>query len=92
MKLYRLKLAEGVKEAIQRLPGNIRQRVKRLLDALRRNPKPDIATELRGELTGRYRIRLGHWRVVYHVDDEVITVTVLKVGMKEGPEFYHDLD
>jgi mRNA interferase RelE/StbE len=92
MKLYRLRLEEGVKEAIQRLPGNIRQRVKRTLDDLRRNPKPEIATELRGELKSHYRIRLGHWRIVYHVDDEVITVTVLKVGMKEGPEFYHDLD
>jgi len=85
-------LEEGVKEAIERLPGNIRQRVKRTLDDLRRNPKPESATELRGELRDRYRIRLGHWRIVYHVDDEIITVTVLKVGMKVGPEFYYDLD
>ncbi len=90
MKLYRLRLEEGVKEAIQRLPGNIRQRVKHLIDDLRRNPRPANATELRGELRGRYRIRLGDWRIVYKVEDEIITVTVIKVGMKEGPTFYTD--
>jgi mRNA interferase RelE/StbE len=91
MKLYRLRFEEGAKEAIQRLPGNMRQRVKRLIDDLRRNPRPTNAAELRDELKGRYRIRLGHWRIIYRVDDEIVTVTVIKVGMKEGPEFYTDV-
>jgi mRNA interferase RelE/StbE len=83
---------EQVKQAIGRLPGNLRQRVKRILQDLRRNPRPPIAEDLRAKLAGHYKIKLGDWRIVYHIDDDVVVVIVLKVGKKSGPEFYQNIN
>jgi mRNA-degrading endonuclease RelE of RelBE toxin-antitoxin system len=49
------------------------------------------ARELR-DRPGYYRIRLNGWRVIYQVDDEAQTVTILRVRRKIGPETYEDLD
>lgn len=38
--LYRLKISKEVQRQIDRLPGNIRQRVRRMIAELAYNPKP----------------------------------------------------
>jgi mRNA-degrading endonuclease RelE of RelBE toxin-antitoxin system len=54
-------------------------------------PKPVAAKELR-DRPGYYRIRLDGWRIIYRVDEEGETVTVLRVRRKTGPETYQDLE
>jgi mRNA interferase RelE/StbE len=90
MKVYQLDIARGVRRQVEGLPGNVRQRVKREIAKLAFNPRPSYAEELRGNLAGRYKIRLDQYRLVYRIDDEVAVVEVLKAGKKhEG--FYDDL-
>lgn len=91
MNAYRLRLSRSVKRQVDRLPGNVRQRVRRLIDSLSQNPRPDNAKELRN-LPGRYRIRLNGWRVIYKVDDNTLQVIILAVKYKRGPETYMRLE
>ena len=88
---YRLKLEVEVHKTIEALPGHIRQRVKRLLDSLRLDPRPANAIEMRGDLVGHYRIKFDQWRIVYKIDDDVLLIEVLKIGTKHGPEFYEEI-
>ena len=90
--LYRLKLDRHVQHQIDRLPGHVRQRILRLLDALRGQPRPPEAKPLRGNHADKLQITLDVWRVVYRVDDVFVIVEVLKVGEKHGPEFYAGLE
>lgn len=91
MKVYQIDIALSVRRQIEELPGNIRQRIKREIAKLAFNPRPENAKELRGSLTGRYKIRLDHYRLVYRVDDDAVTVVILKAGMKHDG-FYDNLD
>ena len=91
MKPYRLRINRNVKRQVDRLPGHVRQRVRRLINSLAQNPRPDNAKELRN-LPGRYRIRLNGWRVIYKVDDDALQVIILAVKYKRGPEIYQNLD
>jgi mRNA interferase RelE/StbE len=91
MKQYRLEFRQGVRKIIDQLPGHLRQRIKRILQALRTNPQPSSAEAMRGELAGCYKISLGAWRLVYEIDDDVLVVLMLKLGRKIGPEFYQDI-
>lgn len=68
----------------------MKSRVKKELARLTLNPRPDHAIELRSH-PNYYRIRLDTYRIVYRVEDELILVIVLKVGRKQGPEFYSDI-
>lgn len=78
---------------IDRLPGHVRQRVRRAVLDLRENPEPDSAIQLRHDLgSGReiWRLRLDTWRVVYVLDREWDSVYVLAVR-KRPPYQYEDL-
>ena len=88
-KKYRLKFEEGVLHDIDRLPGNVRQRVRRTITGLVDNPKPSGVIELRDK-PGWYRIRLDDWRILYQIDEGDLIVFIVKVGIKKGPEFYED--
>lgn len=91
MKVYQIDIARSVRRQIEALPGNIRQRIKREIAKLAFNPRPENAKELRSSLTGRYKIRLDHYRLVYRVDDDAVIVMILKAGMKHD-RFYDDLE
>jgi mRNA interferase RelE/StbE len=88
---HRIRLTEAAKKELRRLPGHLRQRARRLVDALASQPRPAGAIELR-DLPGRYRLRLDGWRIIYRVDDECQTVTLLTVRRKVGPETYDGID
>lgn len=90
-KKYQLDFRKGVLHEIERLPGHFRQRVKQIIRGLVDDPRPAMAEELHGDLQGYYKIKLGDWRIVYHIGDEILVVTVMKVGKKEGPEFYRQV-
>jgi mRNA interferase RelE/StbE len=78
------------------LPGNIRQRIKRLFDDLGANPRPDSSMPLDvSELnvpsgTEIRRIRLEHWRVLYAVNDQQKWVWALGI-YRRPPYEYEDL-
>ena len=58
-------------------------------EALALDPRPRGAAPLRGRLGGLYRIRVGDYRVAYHVDDGEGVVTVVAVGPRGG--FYESM-
>lgn len=64
---------------MERMPGHVYQRVKRIIEALRDDPRPVYAERLRGD-ADRYKIVVGHYRIVYAVEDEILRVLVLNVG------------
>jgi mRNA interferase RelE/StbE len=88
---YKIKVTETAEKELRRLPGNVRQRARRMVSILAGDPRPSGAKELR-DRPGRYRLRLDGWRVIYRVDDEDETVTVLRVRRKVGPETYEDTE
>jgi addiction module RelE/StbE family toxin len=43
---------------------------------------PANASELEDELAGFWRIRLDDYRIIYSIDDEVVTVEIVRVGQR----------
>ena len=85
--MYRVKIPKTVHHEIERLPGNIRQRVKKTIAGLAFEPRPPNAGELEDELAGFWRIKLEDHRIIYSIDDDVITVEVVRVT-KRTPKTY----
>ena len=88
---YRISYTGAARKDVRRLPGNYRQRIRRLIEALPREPRPQNAKELR-DMPNRYRIRVERWRVIYRVDDDDMQIIILRVRQKTGPETYRDID
>ena len=79
---------------IKDLPGHMRQRVKRAIDALADNPRPADSKALNAPEDLPYevcRLRLDKWRVLYAVTEEDNAIDVLAVR-KRPPYDYGDLE
>jgi len=55
--------------------------IKNAIAELADNPRPYGYKKLKGEEA--YRIRVGDYRVIYEIDDDVILVTVVSVGHRK---------
>jgi mRNA interferase RelE/StbE len=87
---YHLSISKDVQREIDRLPGNIRQRVRRVIAGLSNNPRPLVAKAMEDELAGYYRIRLDDYRIIYTIDDDVVLVEVIRV-IKRTAKTYEGL-
>jgi mRNA interferase RelE/StbE len=85
---YRLVLHRDAVGEIRKLPAEIRERVKRTIDALEEVPVPPRAARLRGRANA-YRIRVGNYRILYEVHATEIVVYV--IGIAHRKEVYKRL-
>ena len=98
MASYHVQLSARADTEIRRLPGNFRQRVIRTLRNLEHTPQPtasiqldlaDSSIPLTADMEVR-RIRLEEWRIVYLIEHEIQSITILTVR-KRPPYQYEDL-
>lgn len=87
---YRLSLSREVYRTINRLPGNVRQRIRRVIAGLAENPRPDSAKAMEADLESYYRIRVNDYRIIYTIDDDVVLVEIIRV-VRRTPRTYEDL-
>ncbi|MEM7530662.1 MAG: type II toxin-antitoxin system RelE/ParE family toxin [Chloroflexota bacterium] len=91
---FELDIKPSAWQELKRLPGNVRQRIRRAISDLAVNPYPSQSIQLNykssnGELR---RLRIGNWRIVYSViDDDYQIVAIL--GIRRRPPYdYSDLE
>ncbi len=78
---YSLKIKKSAFKEIQRITKTERTRIIQAIDQLALNPH--IGRQLKGELTGLRRIRVGHYRVIYEINNTEVTVLVLRVAHRK---------
>jgi mRNA interferase RelE/StbE len=79
---YEIRITPHARRSLQRLKKN-REVTRRLLDAidtLSRNPRPPGSKKLiSSKFDNLFRIRVGDWRILYAIEDDVILVIILDV-------------
>lgn len=90
---YQVYVVPQAWDELKELPGNVRHRVRDVIDSLEANPRQPNSKQL--SVTSRNwelrRVRLEKWRVIYGVNDEEQTVDVLALR-KRPPYDYGDLE
>ena len=78
MPQYRIELLDGkTRRQLDRVHEPDYSRIADAILALADNPRPSGCRELR-DLDG-WRIRVGDWRVIYHINDQESVVTVVEI-------------
>jgi mRNA interferase RelE/StbE len=67
-----------VAKDLRGIPKRGLTRILRRIERLADDPRPRGCEKLSGQ--GRYRIRQGQYRIPYEMRDDVLIVTVVKVG------------
>lgn len=75
---HSVKLLPKVHKSVNELPADTRKRVFRALQDLSTTPRPTGCKKLKGR--DAYRIRVGDYRVVYEIHDDVLVVLVVRVA------------
>ncbi len=75
---YQIELTNGTLKQLKKLPSDIRERIDFKIQELAVNPRPDQVKKLESELS-LYRIRVGDYRVIYQIQDDVLLIIVVKV-------------
>ncbi|AFZ25372.1 addiction module toxin, RelE/StbE family [Cylindrospermum stagnale PCC 7417] len=76
--MYSVKLSPDAEEFYAGVDKSLAKKIARCFEILEKEPRnyPNIKP-LRGELSGYYRYRVGDYRVIYEIDDELNQVTII---------------
>ena len=78
MASYSLLIKPSAARELEDLPAKERHRIIARIQKLAGDPRPPTCEKLAGE--EKYRLRQGHYRILYSVDDAAQDVTVVKTG------------
>jgi mRNA interferase RelE/StbE len=81
MAKYKLVFKKSVAKDLRPIPNKDVARLLQRMRALQENPRPVGSEKLSGQ--ERHRIRQGVYRIIYEVVDELLVVTVVKVGHRK---------
>ena len=78
MAIYRLEFATAAVRQLGSLPVKIQRRVSTKIEAFATEPRPAGCRKLKGT-DDIYRVRVGDYRILYQVRDDVLLVLVVSV-------------
>ena len=78
MTAYRIEIRPAAVRALRRLDPQMRPRIQGAIALLAQDPRPPGARTLRGR--PGLRIRVGDYRIIYTVEDDVLLVVVVTLG------------
>jgi len=75
---YRVEVRPAAARQLRKLDPDIRPRVQGAIELLAQDPRPPASRPLRGR--PGFRVRVGDWRIIYTVHDDVLLVVVIALG------------
>lgn len=78
MASYSVLIKASAAKELERLRDKLRRQLAKRIHALAKNPRPAGSEKLTGD--DLYRIRQGDHRIVYSIEDAVLTVLVVRIG------------
>ena len=79
MPSYSVQLVRSARKELEQLPDSVLQRVFARIEDLAGTPRPPGCKKLRGA-RDLWRIRIGSYRVIYHVDEARRLVEIRAIG------------
>lgn len=78
MAAYSIFFKESVRKDVDAIPAKDLQRIMERIGLLAEDPRPTGSEKLSEQ--DRYRIRQGNYRIIYSIQDNELTVWVVKVA------------
>lgn len=76
---YTIDFTRRSRRQFLKLPAQIQNRISPHIDALGTEPRPSGCIKLK-RFSDRYRIRVGAYRILYEIRDDILVVLVMEIG------------
>jgi mRNA interferase RelE/StbE len=80
--MYRIRVEKKAAEFFRKLDSFNQERIGRRIEQLKTNPR--LGVPLTGNLTGLWKLRVGDYRVIYHLNDSELVVAIIKMGHRRN--------
>ncbi len=80
---YVVYFKETARKELYKLPDKVLKKVLSAIDGLSNDPRPPGVKKLKGKGENLWRIRVGDYRVIYLVDDQIRIINVRKIGNRK---------
>lgn len=81
---YKIEVTTAAEKDIAHLNEPIIGRVRETIDGLADNPRPPGSKPLKGKHKGKWRVRVGDYRIIYTINDAAKVVRILAVKPRGG--------
>ncbi len=79
---YQILLKRSAAKALKKIPKADQKRIANKIDSLVDNlPNPDT-TKMKGD-NPFHRVRVGDYRIIYEIQDDVLIILVVKIGHRK---------
>jgi len=78
---YKIEIKKSATKEISKLPKNYLEKIVTTIKKLSENPRPEGCKKLSGD--EKYRIRVGVYRILYSIEDDILTLYVVKVAHRK---------
>jgi mRNA interferase RelE/StbE len=82
MPVYEVLLSKAARKKLSTLPVFIHNNIIEEISALSVTPRPAGCKKLKG-LKNSWRIRIGDYRVIYEVEDNILRIMVIAIGHRK---------
>jgi mRNA interferase RelE/StbE len=84
--MWQIKIDESLEKTLKKIDGETRKRIfdfLRLRVAVSENPRT-LSEPMKGNFAGLCRYRVGDYRIICRIEDDILTVLVLKIGHRKN--------
>jgi len=81
--MYKVIINKQVFRSLDKIPVAYISKIKEAVNNLANNPRPFGYIKLSG-FQNFYRIRVGIYRIIYTIDDDILTVEVIKIDHRSS--------
>lgn len=81
--IYKVEILRSALKQLKKLPSELQERIQTKIDDLATEPRPNGVKKLKGK-ENAYRIRVGDYRVIYDIFDDILVVNVVDVGHRRN--------
>ena len=81
--MYSISITPSALKDIAKLPKAMIKKTEIIIDSLSEQPRPIGVKKLKGISEDLYRIRVGDYRIIYSIEDEIKIVDILKIGHRK---------
>ena len=82
MSRYRVEVRPSAIRALRKLDPEVRPRIEGAIALLAEDPRPPASRPLTGRPA--YRVRVGDYRIIYTIQDDLLLVVVVTLGYRRG--------
>jgi mRNA interferase RelE/StbE len=79
---YKIKVKKSAAKALKKIPKADRKRIVHKIDSLAENPLSPDTTKMKGN-NPFHKIRVGDYRIVYEIQEDVLLILIVKVGHRK---------